>query len=315
MHSQKPLVFSTERYNYLRGHLLDIAKDKIEDGSIEITHFPDGERYIRLESSVEQRDVFLIGGTISNDDTLEIFDLASAIVKYGAQSLTIIIPYFGYSTMERAVKIGEVVTAKNRAVLLSAIPKSRFGNKVVLFDLHSEGIPHYFENDIQPIHLYCKEIVMNAANQLSNCNDFVLASTDAGRAKWVESLANDLGVVAGFVFKRRTNAIETVVTSISADVKDKHVIIYDDMIRTGGSLINAAKAYHLFGAKRISVITTHGIFVGNVMEKLLDCGIIDKVICTDSHPNAEQWKEKSDFVEIKSIAPLIFDFIKKEHTI
>ncbi|MBK8673062.1 MAG: ribose-phosphate pyrophosphokinase [Bacteroidetes bacterium] len=309
MYNKMPLVFSTEEYNYLRIRLLEISSNNIEDGLIEINHFPDGERYIRLISSVADRDVVLIGGTISNDDTLEVFDLASAIVKYGAQSITIMIPYFGYSTMERAIKVGEVVTAKNRAVLLSAIPKSKYGNKVVLFDLHSEGIPHYFENDLQPIHLYCKEIVMEAAKELSNGNEFVLASTDAGRAKWVESLANDLGVVAGFVFKRRTNAIETVVTSVSADVKGKHVIIYDDMIRTGGSLINAAKAYKSFGANRISVITTHGIFVGNVIEKLIETGIIDKVICTDTHPNSLHVDDNKGFVVVKSVAKMMLNFI------
>lgn len=309
MYNKMPLVFSTEEYNYLRIRLLEISSNNIEDGLIEINHFPDGERYIRLISSVADRDVVLIGGTISNDDTLEVFDLASAIVKYGAQSITIMIPYFGYSTMERAIKVGEVVTAKNRAVLLSAIPKSKYGNKVVLFDLHSEGIPHYFENDLQPIHLYCKEIVMEAAKELSNGNEFVLASTDAGRAKWVESLANDMGVVAGFVFKRRTNAIETVVTSVSADVKGKHVIIYDDMIRTGGSLINAAKAYKSFGANRISVITTHGIFVGNVIEKLIETGIIDKVICTDTHPNSLHVDGHNGFVVVKSVAKMMLNFI------
>ena len=309
MYNKMPLVFSTEEYNYLRIRLLEISSNNIEDGLIEINHFPDGERYIRLISSVADRDVVLIGGTISNDDTLEVFDLASAIVKYGAQSITIMIPYFGYSTMERAIKVGEVVTAKNRAVLLSAIPKSKYGNKVVLFDLHSEGIPHYFENDLQPIHLYCKEIVMEAAKELSNGNEFVLASTDAGRAKWVESLANDLGVVAGFVFKRRTNAIETVVTSVSADVKGKHVIIYDDMIRTGGSLINAAKAYKSFGANRISVITTHGIFVGNVIKKLIETGIIDKVICTDTHPNSLHVDDNKGFVVVKSVAKMMLNFI------
>lgn len=309
MYNKMPLVFSTEEYNYLRIRLLEISSNNIEDGLIEINHFPDGERYIRLISSVADRDVVLIGGTISNDDTLEVFDLASAIVKYGAQSITIMIPYFGYSTMERAIKVGEVVTAKNRAVLLSAIPKSKYGNKVVLFDLHSEGIPHYFENDLQPVHLYCKEIVMEAAKELSNGNEFVLASTDAGRAKWVESLANDLGVVAGFVFKRRTNAIETVVTSVSADVKGKHVIIYDDMIRTGGSLINAAKAYKSFGANRISVITTHGIFVGNVIDKLIETGIIDKVICTDTHPNSLHVDDNKGFVVVKSVAKMMLNFI------
>ena len=95
----------------------------------------------------------------------------------------------------------------------------------------------------------------------------------------------------------------------SPDVKGKHVIIYDDMIRTGGSLINAAKAYKSFGANRISVITTHGIFVGNVIEKLIETGIIDKVICTDTHPNSLHVDDNKGFVVVKSVAKMMLNFI------
>lgn len=309
MSQHKPLLFSTEKYDYLKNKIALKSGENIEIGAIDIQIFPDEERYMRLITNVKDRDVYLLGGTISNDDTLEIFDIASAIAKNGANSLSLIIPYFGYSTMERAVKEGEVVTAKNRALLLSSIPKSIRGNKVYLFDLHSEGIPHYFENNTIPIHIYCKEIVMQAAHDLAG-NDFVLASTDAGRAKWVESLANDMGVNAAFVFKRRVSGNETHVTSISADVQNKKVVIYDDMIRTGGSLLNAAKAYKEFGAKEIYVITTHGLFVGEAIKKLKDGGIIEKVICTDTHPNAQTLNEA--FFQVYSIDTLIASLIKEQ---
>ena len=309
MSQQKPLLFSTEKYDYLKSKIASQSEKNIEIGAIDIQIFPDEERYMRLITNVKDRDVYLLGGTISNDDTLEIFDIASAIAKNGANSLSLIIPYFGYSTMERAVKEGEVVTAKNRALLLSSIPKSIRGNKVYLFDLHSEGIPHYFENNTIPIHIYCKEIIMQAAKDLAS-DDFVLASTDAGRAKWVESLANDMGVNAAFVFKRRVSGDETHVTSISADVKNKKVVIYDDMIRTGGSLINAAKAYKEFGAREIYVITTHGLFVGEAINKLKACGIIEKVICTDTHPNTQKLHDA--FFQVYSIDTLIESLIKEQ---
>jgi ribose-phosphate pyrophosphokinase len=91
-------------------------------GKVEVKDFPDGERYQRIVSDISDKDVILVAGTISDQDTLELYDLACALVKYGARSLDLVIPYFGYSTMERSVKRGEVVTAKTRARLLSSIP-------------------------------------------------------------------------------------------------------------------------------------------------------------------------------------------------
>src|SRR4030095_10600193 len=126
--------------------------------------------------------------------------------------------------MDGAVKNGEVVKAKTRAILFSSIPETSLGNKIMLMDLHSEGLPHYFEGALRAMHVYCKPIIIEAARELGG-DDFVLASTDAGRAKWVESLANDLGVNAAFVFKRRTSGEETHITSLSADVKNKNVVI------------------------------------------------------------------------------------------
>src|ERR1041385_2241452 len=241
----KTLLFNSSSYGYLKTSIL--SNENFEDGQIEQKTFPDGERYHRILSEVDNRDVVLVGGTIDDRETMELFDLSCAIVQGGAVSLTLAIPYFGYSTMERAVKSGEVVKAKTRALLFSSIPKTSRGNRIVMVDLHTEGLPYYFEAGIRPVHLYCKPIIMEAAKEIGG-NDFVLASTDAGRAKWVESLANDMNVSAAFVYKRRLSGSETQISGINAEVKGKHVIIYDDMIRTGGSLIEAAKAYRNAGA-------------------------------------------------------------------
>ena len=114
----KKLLFAITGYEYLSEKVL--ALGHCERGEIEVSHFTDGERYQRILSNVEGREVLLIGGTVSDSATLELYDLASSLVSYGADSLTLVIPYFGYSTMERAVKPGEIVTAKTRARLLSA---------------------------------------------------------------------------------------------------------------------------------------------------------------------------------------------------
>lgn len=302
----KKILFATQRYQYLKARILAIAPADWEDGDITIRDFPDGEHYHRITSNVSGKEVVLIGGTIDDKETLELFDIANGCIQTGATCLNLVIPYFGYSTMERAVQHGEIVKAKNRAILFSALPTTSLGIRVIMIDLHVDGISYYFESNVRPVHLYGKLLVREAALELAQGKPFVMASTDAGRAKWVESLANDLQVQAAFVFKRRLSGEETQITGISANVQDKLVIIYDDMIRTGGSLIDAAQAYKDAGASEICVITTHGIFAGNGFEKIRDSGLVQKVVCTDTHPNALQITDP--MLRVQSVAPLILDY-------
>jgi ribose-phosphate pyrophosphokinase len=275
------ILFTTQAYTYMVPQIIDNNKS-ITAGIIEIKTFPDEETYHRIITNVSNQDVVIIGGTINDAATLELFDLATSIATSGANSLKILIPYFGYSTMERAVKSGEVVKAKNRALLFSAIPTSNVPTKIFLFDLHSEGIPYYFESNVHATHIYCKQIIIDAISKLGG-SQFVLAATDAGRAKWVESLANEMKVSSAFIYKNRLSATETEVVGINADVQNKNVVIYDDMIRTGGSLMKAAEAYKKNGANKIFVVTTHGMFSNNALDKIAEQGIIEKIICTNSH--------------------------------
>lgn len=300
------IIFATQPYYYLANNILALTGDRWENGIVETRDFPDGEHYQRILSDVNDKEVVIIGGTINDTATMELLDLAAGCAQYGALSLSIVIPYFGYSTMERAVKNGEIVKAKNRAMLFSSLPATSYGNKIILIDLHVDGITYYFDNNIRPVHLYAKEFVKQAALQLAGGKEFVLASTDAGRAKWVESLANDMQVTAAFVFKKRLSGEETMITAISADVKDKLVIIYDDMIRTGGSLIHAAEAYKEAGASEIFVITTHGIFAADGFERIKNSGIIKHIMCTDTHPGALKIKDK--MLTVVSVAGLIVDY-------
>ena len=299
------IVFSTASYAYLGDSVAAAAA--WQRGEIERKTFPDGERYQRIATEVADRDVVVIGGTITEDDTLELYDLASTIVHLGAYRLTLVIPFYGYSTMERAVRPGEAEVAKTRARLLSSIPAASRGNQVFLLDLHVSAIAYYFEGPLRPIHVYGKSIVMAAARRLGG-DDFVLACTDAGRAKWVESLANDLGVPAAFVYKRRLSGSETEVTGVSAQVQGKRVVIYDDMIRTGGSLISAARAYRDAGASAIDAIATHGLFPGDSVAKLEATGLFGRVVVTDSHPRAVA--RASGFLEVETIAPLLVEHLR-----
>jgi ribose-phosphate pyrophosphokinase len=108
--------------------------------------------------------------------------------------------------------------------------------------------------------------------------------------------------------KRRLSGDRTEVVALSADVRGAHVVLYDDMIRTGGSLISAAAAYRAAGATRVSVVATHGVFPGNAVEKLRASGLIERVVCTDSHPAAKA--SEGDFVKVESIAPLLAAYLR-----
>ena len=296
-HRERPIVLGLPSYLYLARSISRLARLPL--GPLSVTTFPDGEHYIQIPRDLRNRDVVFVGGTVSDADTLTLYDTACGIVSQGARSLTLLMPYFGYATMERAAHAGDVVTAKTRAQLFSRIASAGVKTEIVLLDLHADGIAHYFESNVQTVHLHARHLVLAAARRIGG-KRFVLACTDAGRAKWVESLANELGVAAAFVFKRRLDASHTEVTAVSAQVRDMHVVLYDDMIRTGSSLIKAAIALKNAGARRMDAITTHGLFPGDALERIGESGLFRTVVCTDSHPRARQLR--APWLKVQSVA-------------
>lgn len=300
-----PLVLSIDSYDYLARDI--VAGGDLDAGTVEHEVFPDQERYLRLSSDVNDRHVVVVGGTIDDRSTLDLFDLACAVVENGAATLTLVVPYFGYSTMERAVKPGEAVTAKTRARMFSSVPCAKHGNRILMLDLHSEGIPHYFEGSIRPFHVYGKALIEQLARQLAG-QRFILGSTDAGRAKWVESLAKDLGVPAAFAFKRRTGPESTEVTAVSTRLQGETVVIYDDMIRTGGTLIGAARAYREAGAGTMYAVATHGVFPGDALQRIVASKMFAGIGCTNSHVRAGELAGPD--LTVRSCASLFAPFLR-----
>lgn len=278
-------------------------------GKLEYRSFPDGERYLRILTNVREQDVVLLCGTGTDRDTLDLFDLACGFVKEGARSLTVLLPFFGYGTMERQVKSGEVVVAKARARLISAVPCAPSGNRIALLDLHADGITYYFEGALTPQHVYAKAVVLPAIRQLGG-DVFALGSVDAGRAKWVESLANELHVPASFILKRRVSGTQTEVLALSSAVTGRRVVIYDDMVRTGGSLLGAARAYLDAGATDVTAVATHGLFPGDALERIRASGLIKNLCVTDSHPAMMSRPADDGFLRVVSVAPVLADHVK-----
>jgi ribose-phosphate pyrophosphokinase len=302
----EPVILSIEAYHYFAAEMA--SRCGVAPGEVERRTFPDGERHLRVMSEVNDRDVVVVGGTVSDAATLELYDLANAVVENGAATLTLVVPWFGYSTAERAGQPGEAVVAKTRARLLSSIPSAKLGNSVLLLDLHSEGLPHYFEGTIHPVHVYAKPLIEEIARELGG-DSFVVGSTDAGRAKWVESLAYDLGLPAAFVYKKRLSPTSTAVSAVTMSFRGETVVIYDDMIRSGTSILNAAHAYRDAGAGRIVAIATHGVFPGDALQRLSESGLFSHIACTDSHVNARRLA--SSKLLVKSVAPMFIPFLRR----
>jgi ribose-phosphate pyrophosphokinase len=282
----KKLLYNIAAYAYLAPRFL--AAGDFEAGEIERKTFPDGERYLRLATDPWARDVVLLGGTPTDVDWLELYDLGYAISRAGARSLSIVMPYFGYSTMERATRPGEVVTAHTRARLISSIPACEAGSRIFLFDLHTDGIEYYFGDGHVTHHLYGAPLITALVKRIMGDRPFVLGATDAGRAKWVQSLAERLGVEPAFVYKKRdpvTGAIA--LTGINADVRGHEVVVYDDMIRTGSSLLQAGRAYKQAGATKVHAVASHLVLPGASLDKLLSAGVFETISGTDSHPGSQ----------------------------
>ncbi len=267
--------------------------------------FPDGEHYLRYDIAdrldLVRQDVVIVGATESEESLNEVYRLGWAATKGGARTLVLVIPYYGYSTMERAVRPGEVVMAKTVARQISAIPRAPRGNWVLLMDLHNAGTVHYFEESTVALELYSEPKIVTAIERLGLKRP-CLASTDMGRAKWVASLANRLNTPLALIHKKRLSSTETRVQAVVGEVVGRDVVIYDDMIRTGGSLLQAADAYLQAGAASAYALATHLVIPDSTVSKLEESPLV-KIIGTDTHPNHRRVESRPRF-EIAQVADI-----------
>lgn len=301
----KTNIFSSRPYAFL-AEKIAAAPSEIDFrlGKIEHTRFPDGENYYRLLDAREIRNspAVYVAGTVSDAAVMEMYNICSALVMEQCSSLHIVIPYFGYSTMERASRRGEVVIAKNIARLLSSLPTSARGNFVYMVDLHSLGTQYYFEGSIRPIHLTAEPLIRQMIADVGE--NPVLATADMGRAKWVQKMSGRLGLDSAYIMKQRLSGEQTEVVALNANVSGRRVVIYDDMIRSGESVIQAARAYDAAGAREIHILATHGVFVDGAVERLKGSGLFKSLRCTNTHVNACRFAA-DDFVKVYDITPVL----------
>jgi len=268
-------------------------------GYMRVIHkvFGDGERYYRIDITDRQElvglDAVIVSSATSDQEILEIFRVGCELASLGTRRRIFVIPFLGYSTMERAVKPGEIVTAKANARLLSAIPNCGLGNTFIFCDLHVNGIMQYFEGACQCMELYAQSFLVDKIQKHiidklpGGEKDVVFGSADLGRPLWVDSFASTFHAPIAFIRKQRNFEDTRVVGTPIGDVAGKTVIIYDDMTRSGKTLINAAESYLSAGAKQVMAVLSHFALNNDSIIDVLEKSCISLIISTNSHPMSQ----------------------------
>lgn len=298
------LVYTTSKYEYMLSAFRE--QSDFEIGVLHRKRFPNGELHLLVEGPVWGREVVLIGGFPNDQDFMELIDTATLLAERGARSLRIFIPYFGYGTQERATKAGECRTAKTRARILSGIP-ARGGCTIYLMDAHTEGLIGYFEGNTMAHHLYCEPAILSAMRDVGG-DDFVVGSGDEGRVKWIRAYIKKLGKTMAIIVKEHFESGKTEVAGFFGNVEGKRVLLYDDMIMTGGTTRNGAKEYLSHGARSVVAVASHAVFPNDSPEQLKASGVVERVIVTNTNPRALELAEAHpDFFTVVPIQELILD--------
>jgi ribose-phosphate pyrophosphokinase len=248
-----------------------------ELGHAEVDRFADGEVFVQVEDNVRGVDLFIIQSTYPPaEHLLELLMLIDACRRSSAARITAVIPYFGYARADRKDQPRVAITAKLVANLIVGAGADR----VLTVDLHSPQIQGFF--DIPLDHLYAAPVLMKYFETLK-MKDAVVVSPDAGAVKMGRSFAKRLGGDLAIVDKRRTGHDQSEVMNIIGDVEGRNCIVLDDLISTGGTICEAARALKARGAERVIACASHGVFSGEAFE-LLDAAPVDEVTFTNTLP-------------------------------
>jgi ribose-phosphate pyrophosphokinase len=258
--------------------------------------FADGECYHAFPESLSGKDLVILGATHNDSAHQELLDLISGGRYWNAATITVIIPFLGYSTMERAKpnthEIPKGITRTRQ--IYRARP-----HFVAFVDLHSEAVLHAHGGEIQTKHIWGDSLVVDRIEQ-SGLTDYVLVSPDYGFSKRVARLASLLNCPHTAADKDRFDTDKTIVGQVSNVVKGKTAIICDDMIRTGGSIIQTANRCLEAGAKNVVAHATHLVLAEDSMERFKE-GPLTKIMGSDTYPG----RESGDLLDVYSVAPLL----------
>ncbi len=247
-------------------------------GKAHVGRFSDGEITVEIKENVRGRDIFIIQSTSapSNDNLMEVLIMADALRRSSAGSITAVMPYFGYARQDRRPRSKRVpITAKVVADMLAAVGISR----LITVDLHAEQIQGFFYMPVDNI--YSTPIMIEDINN-QQLDDPIVVSPDVGGVMRARAMAKRLNSSQlAIIDKRRPNPNEAQIMNIIGDVNNRHCIIVDDMIDTGGTICQAAKALKEKGAKSVRAYCTHPILSGNAVKNIASSEL-DEMVITDT---------------------------------
>ncbi len=274
-------------------------------GVAEIRRFSDGELSTAIDESVRRCHVFVLQSTCppTNEHLMELLILTDALKRASATSVTAVIPYYGYARQDRKVKPRAPITAKLIADLITTSGISR----VVTVDLHAGQIQGFFNIPVD--HIYAAPVLLKHIKENRNNGDLVIVSPDAGGMERARAFAKGLDAGLAMTDKRRPNPNQAEIMNVIGDVEGKSVILFDDLVDTAGTAIQAAEALIRNGAKSASLCCTHGVLSGKAVERIKD-SVLEEVIITDTIPPSQEMLDCDKF-KVLTIADLLGESIKR----
>lgn len=295
-------IFSGSSNPELAQEICDYLEVSLGDALV--TSFPDNESFVRYNENIRGTDVFLVQSTSSpaNHNVMELLIMVDAAKRASASRVTAVLPFFGYARQDRKDQPRVPITSKLVANLLVAAGASR----VLTMDLHAQQIQGFF--DIPVDHLYALPVFFDALKEEETSN-VTIFSPDVGGMKMANAYAEMLGCPIGFVAKRRTGATTVEAMNLVGEVKDRDILLIDDMTETAGTLVAAATLLKDRGARTVRAVVSHGVLNDVGCERLRQ-GILDELLTTNSVR-----LDPSDLpIRKLSVAPLLGEAIHRTHT-
>ena len=250
----------------------------------QLRRFANGEIYCEIEKNVRGADVFVVQSTCApvNEHLMELLITVDALKRASANSITAVVPHYGYSRQDRKSAPRTPITAKLVAEMMTIAGCTR----VITMDLHAGQIQGFF--NIPFDNIFASPVLLQYINTYLDPSTLITVSPDAGGVERVRHFAKKLSADLALIDKRRTGPNVAEAMNVIGDVKDKNCIIIDDMIDTAGTLVQAAKALKKFGAQKIYAAATHPVFSSPAIERLTACQELEQIIVTDTIPLSPQ---------------------------
>lgn len=290
--------------------------DKVADfldvpvGNVTVNSFADSETFVSIEENVRGEDCFVLQSTSApaNERLMELLICIDALRRASASRITAVIPYFGYARQDRKTKGRTPITAK----LVANLIHTAGADRVLTMELHAGQIQGFFDTPTD--NLYADRLVADYVTANYSLDEMLVVSPDVGGAVRARQLADRLQLEIAIVEKLRTAPGESLAMSVIGDVKDKHCLIYDDIVDSGGTLVNAAKILKSKGAKAVSAMCVHGVLSkkkGVRAEDRIEDSELDALIVTDTIEKPNGFGDTISKIHTLSVANLIGEAIRR----